>query len=243
MIKIIPSISVMNGKCVRILDRDFSKATVYDESPLDVAKRFEDHGIEELHLIDLEGSKKGEVVNYDTLSLLTGHTDLKINFGGGINTDGDMNKAFEFGAEKVTIGSLALTNKELFASWLISYGRNKLCLSADSYKGNVVHNGWQKVENVKLLDHIDYHYQRSVQFVKCADTDKDGKLEGPAIDLYEDILTNYPKIKLMASGGVGSVDDIKKLADIGVYGVIFGKAYYEGKISLKELDTFIAKKV
>lgn len=240
MIQIIPSISVIKGKCVRLKDGSFEHVTEYADNVLDVARQFEDHGIGQVHLIDLEGSLKGEVINYPSLELITGYTKLKVDFGGGINTDGDLGKVFESGADKATIGSLSVLNRSLLSSWVISYGWNKLTLSADTLNGKVQVRGWQKATETDLTEHIHYYHQRSVMYVKCADIQKDGKLAGPNISLYQEILRQFPDIRLIASGGVGSVDHLKQLQDIGVWGACFGKAFYEKKISLKELEQFIA---
>ncbi len=239
MIETIPSISVMSGKVARTVQGDYSALTTYKESPLVFAQQFQDHGITKIHLIDLDGSKRGNVDNFDVLSLITGHTDLDVDFGGGISTDGDLQKAFEFGAKRVTVGSLAIYNQDLFSSWLISYGRNKLTLSADFQGDSILVKGMQKTSETKLLDLLDYYYLRSVQYVKCADVSRDGTMEGPDLQMYKKIIDRYPQIKVLASGGLRNIDDFKRLEDIGVYGVIFGKAFYEGRITLQDLDSYI----
>ncbi|MEN7550246.1 1-(5-phosphoribosyl)-5-[(5-phosphoribosylamino)methylideneamino] imidazole-4-carboxamide isomerase [Rapidithrix thailandica] len=236
MIEIIPSISVIEGKCVKLQQGDYNKKVVYDQSPIDIAKKFEDHGIKKLHLIDLDGALEGRVINYDILELITGHTDLEVNFGGGINTDGDINKVYEYGAKSVTVGSLAIYNKHLFASWLISFGRNKICLSADAMDGKIRVRGWQNATDLDLMDFVDYYYQRSVLYVKCSDVSRDGLLQGPAFGMYQSLIQRFPKLRIIASGGISSVADIHKLEELGVHGVIIGKAYYEGKVSLKEIE-------
>lgn len=238
--KIVPSITVIKGKTIRLTKGDFNSEKVYDVSPLEVAKKFEDAGIERIHLIDLEGAKKGSPVNYPTLETISGYTDMKINFAGGIHTDGDISKSFEFGATSITSATIAVYNKELFTSWLMSYGRSKIALGADSLNGLIRIGGWQKETKIDLFDHIGYFYDRGLQYLKTTDISKDGALEGPSFDLYQKIMEKFPDIKVFASGGIRNIDDIKKLKDLGIYGVIFGKAFYEGKITLKELESLIA---
>jgi len=242
MIKLIPSLSIMDGKCVRLSKGDYSKPVIYPESPIEIAKAFEGHGIEQIHLIDLDGTRAGKVANFDTLDMVSSHTQIAIDFAGGINTDGDINKVFEYGASSVTIGSLTIKNRTLFGSWLISYGPKKLTMSADARNEEVLIRGWQKGTDVNLFDHIAYYYERGMKSVKCSDVDKDGTMQGPSFEMYKKILEKFPDIKLYASGGVGSMDDIKKLQDIGLYGVIFGKSFYEGKITLQSLADFVAGK-
>lgn len=240
MIKIIPSISIINGKCARIAQGDFSKEMLIDESPVDLARKFEDHGIKILHLVDLDGARRGSPVNYHVLEAIAGHTNLEIDFTGGIHTDGDISKAYEYGAKYITAASVAVLRRELFASWIVSYGREKIALGADSLNNKIAIKGWQKGTEVDLFEHIDYFYSRGLKYVKTTDIARDGILEGPAFDLYDNILKTFPNLSLLASGGVRSVDDIEKLNDMGVFGVIFGRAYYEGKIKLKELEKFVS---
>ncbi|MGB0524224.1 MAG: HisA/HisF-related TIM barrel protein, partial [Flammeovirgaceae bacterium] len=185
-----------------------------------------------------DGKGKGE--NWDALQNITGHTKLRVNFGGGINTDGDVQKVLEYNASSFTVGSLAATNKRLFTSWIMSYGRDRVVLSADAFNGKIQVRGWQKSTDIDLMEHLDYYYQRSIQYVKCSDVSLDGMLDGPNFELYKEIGKRFPEIKLLASGGVSSIDDIKKLNDLGLYGVIFGRAYYENKISLTEIEKFIS---
>lgn len=240
MIEVIPSIAIYEGKVVRLKQGDFTSKITYSISPIDQAKQFEDHGVHQVHLIDLEGAKQGRAINVDMLQLVSGHTELKISYGGGINNDEDILKVFEFGAEMATIGSMAVRERELFSSWLISYGRKKLMLSADTFHGKIKTKGWQKETEEDLFDLLDHYYECSIEYVKCADIAKDGLMDGPNFKLYEDILKRYPDMKLIASGGLSCVDDFKRLEDIGVYAAIFGKAYYENKISLSDLDRYFA---
>lgn len=241
MIEIIPSISVMGGQLVRLEQGDYTRRKKYHEAPLEVAKRFEDHGIKKIHLIDLDGARKSQVMNYETLDLITSHTNLKVDFGGGVSNDGDLIQVFEAGADKVTIGSLAISNPTMVISWLISYGRNKLTISADFFNEKIKIKGWQDQSEIDLFDHIEYYYQRSVQYVKCSDISRDGLLQGPSINTYTRIIQRFADIKLVASGGVGSINDIKALEQLGADGVILGKAFYDEKIKLSEIEQFIAK--
>lgn len=241
MIQLIPSLSVLKGKCVRIPHGDETIMTIYDESPLDIAIRFEEHGINRLHLIDLDGARRSEVVNYHLIKQIAAHTQLAIDFGGGVSTDGDVIKVLESGAKMVNIGSLAAQNSNVVCSWIMSYGRNKIIVSADVLKGKLVTRGMQKQTDIDLMEFIEKFYDRSLLYLKCADVEKDGTMTGPAIDLYKEILTKFPDLRLLASGGIGSTDDIKRLEDIGVYGAIIGKAYYEDKITLKDMEKFVSQ--
>jgi phosphoribosylformimino-5-aminoimidazole carboxamide ribotide isomerase len=236
--QLIPSISIIDGQINRLTKGDYSNPTLYDENPIELCRRFEDHGIEVIHLIDLDGAREGWPINYEILETIIGHTNLKVDFSGGIQTDGAISKVFEYGASYLTIGSVAVEKKSLFASWIISYGREKITLSADSRKGKVAVKGWQQETNIDLFDHIEYFYDRGLKYVKTTDIDLDGMMQGPAFKLYEEIVKRFPDIKLLASGGVRDLDDIKKLSDIGVFATIFGKAYFEGKLKLEDLEIF-----
>jgi phosphoribosylformimino-5-aminoimidazole carboxamide ribotide isomerase len=239
MIQIIPSISIYNGKCVKVPPGDFEHAVVYGDSPLDVAQTFEDHGIRRIHLIDLDGAKKGRVVNYNILQMIAGYTNLDIDFSGGIHTDSDVRTAFECGAKYITAASVAATERGFFSSWLISYGRERIVMAADARAGKIITGGWRQKTDIDLMELVGYYYERGIKYVKCTDVGRDGQLQGPATDLYEQILAAYPDICLLASGGVRSVEDIRKLDEMGVYGVMFGKAYYEGQIDLDDLRPFL----
>lgn len=237
---LVPSISVMKGRTTRLAQGDYSKEKVYDVSPLDVAEKFADHGISRIHLIDLEGANKGHIVNYHTLELITGHTNLMVNYTGGIHTDGDILKAFEFRAESISAATIAVYNKELFVNWIMSYGRDKIALSADTLDGHIRVGGWQKDTKIPLDQHIEYYYDRGLKYLKTTDINRDGVLEGPSIELYKDLKKKFPELCIFACGGIRNMDDIKKLEDVGVYGVIFGRAYYEGNITLHEMETYIS---
>lgn len=235
---LVPSISVIEGRTIRLTQGDYSKEKVYDETPIDVAKRFEDHGISRIHLIDLDGARKGTSINYDILHMISAYTDLIINFTGGLHTDGDVLKAFEYGAESITAASVAISNKQLFSNWLMSYGREKVALAADSLNGVIRIRGWQKGTTTDLFEHIAYFYDRGLKYLKTTDISKDGLMDGPSFDLYKKLKVEFPDLCIFASGGVRNMDDIKKLNDLGLYGVIFGKAFYEGNITLKDIDSF-----
>lgn len=245
MIQVIPSIAIRKGNVVKMRKGDPTSEKAYDENPLDLAKRFEDHGIEVVHLVDLDGAERGGPVNWHVLEAMAGHTDLKIDFTGGISTDGDISKAFEFGADYITAASIAVTDPELFSSWIISYGREKMTLGADVTNMDtkeLLFRGWQRRSHVTLFDHLDYFYSRGLKYVKSTDVSRDGVLEGPAFTFYQEILDTFPDISILASGGVRGIDDIKRLNDMGIFAVIFGKAYYEGILKLKDLEQFLVKK-
>jgi phosphoribosylformimino-5-aminoimidazole carboxamide ribotide isomerase len=245
MIQVIPSIAIRKGKVVKMRKGDPTSEKAYNENPLDLAKRFADHGIEVVHLVDLDGAEKGSPVNWAVLETISGYTDLKIDFTGGISTDGDISKAYEFGADYITAASIAVTNPELFASWIISYGREKITLGADVVDRNskeLLFRGWQRKTQTKLFEQLEFFYSRGLKYVKSTDVSRDGVLEGPAFDYYQEIIDTFPEICVLASGGVRGVDDIKRLNDMGVFAVIFGKAYYEGILNLKDLEQFLVKK-
>ncbi len=244
MIQVIPSIAIRHGKVVKMRKGDLSSEKAYDENPLDLAKRFESHGIDVVHLVDLDGAEKGSPVNWHVLEAIAGHTNLKIDFTGGISTDGDIAKAYEYGAAYITAASVAVIDPELFASWIISYGREKMTLGADVVNREtkeLLFRGWQRKSAVKLFDHLEYFYSRGLKYVKSTDVSRDGVLEGPAFEFYQEIREKFPEMCVLASGGVRHVDDIKRLNDMGIFAVIFGKAFYEGIIKLKDLEQFVAK--
>jgi phosphoribosylformimino-5-aminoimidazole carboxamide ribotide isomerase len=245
MIQVIPSIAIRKGNVVKMRKGDPTSEKAYDENPLDLAKRFEDHGIEVVHLVDLDGAEKGGPVNWHVLEAIRGYTSLKIDFTGGISTDGDVAKAFEYGADYITAASIAVTDPELFASWIISYGREKMTLGADVTSREtkeLLFRGWQRKSELRLFEHLDYFYSRGLKYVKSTDVSRDGVLEGPAFDFYKDILSSFPDLCVLASGGVRGIDDIKRLNDMGIFAVIFGKAFYEGILKLKDLEQFLVKK-
>jgi phosphoribosylformimino-5-aminoimidazole carboxamide ribotide isomerase len=245
MIQIIPSIAIRKGNVVKMRKGDPSSEKAYDENPLDLARRFEDHGIEVVHLVDLDGAEKGRPVNWHVLEAIAGHTNLKIDFTGGISTDGDISKAYEYGAAYITAASIAVTDPELFASWIVSYGREKMTLGADVVDINtkeLLYRGWRQKTKLTLFEHLEYFYTRGLKYVKSTDVSRDGVLEGPAFNFYQEIREAFPEICILASGGVRGVDDIKRLNDMGIFAVIFGKAYYEGVLNLQDLEQFLIKK-
>lgn len=244
MIQVIPSIAIRKGKVVKMRKGDPSSEKAYDENPLDLAKRFFDHGIEVVHLVDLDGAEKGSPKNFHVIEAIAGHTDLKIDFTGGICTDGDIAKAYEAGASYITASSIAITAPELFSSWIVSYGREKITLGADVTdikSKRVAFRGWQKISELTLFDHVNHFYERGLKYVKTTDISRDGVLEGPAFSFYQEMLDQFPDLQILASGGVRGVDDIKRLNDMGIFAVIFGKAYYEGILQLKDLEQFLVK--
>ena len=245
MIQVIPSIAIRKGKVIKMRKGDPTSEKAYEENPLDLAMRFENHGIEVIHLVDLDGAEKGSPVNYHVLEAIAGHTKLKVDFTGGISTDGDISKAYEYGAAYITAASIAVTNPELFASWIISYGREKMTLGADIIDlktKELLFRGWQKKAQLTFFDHVDYFYSRGLKYVKATDVSLDGTMEGPAFDFYKEIIDRFPDLCVLASGGVRGVDDIQRLNEMGVFAVIFGKAFYEGIINLKDLEKFLVKR-
>lgn len=233
--RIIPAIDLIGGKCVRLTKGDYKTQKIYNENPLEVAKQFEDHGIKYLHLVDLDGAKSNHIVNYKTLEAIANQTSLKIDFGGGIKSDEDLKIAFSSGADQITGGSIAVKNETLFSNWLASYGSKKIILGADAINRKIATNGWQNTSELDVVDFISHYNTKGIEYVICTDIDKDGMLQGASIELYKDILS-VNKIKLIASGGVSSIDDLYKLKATGCEGTIIGKAIYEGYISLKDLE-------
>lgn len=237
--EIIPAIDVIDGKCVRLSQGDYSKKTIYNEDPLEVAKQFEDLGISRLHLVDLDGAKKGEVVNFKILDKIANNTDLKIDFGGGIKTNNSIQSVFDAGADMATIGSVAVKDPELFLSWIKNYGSRKILLGADVKGENIAISGWIEETTLNVIDFLDQNITYGLTQAFCTDVSKDGMMEGPSIDLYKKIIEKFPKLVFIASGGVSSIKDVEALEKIGCHGVIIGKALYEGKIGTNELKQFV----
>lgn len=233
--RIIPAIDLIDGKCVRLTQGDYDQKTIYNEDPLEVAKEFQDHGIRNLHLVDLDGARSKQIVNHKVLERLATKTDLKIDFGGGIKSDEDIHIAFESGANQVTGGSIAATSPDIFKSWLGSYGTEKLILGADCKNRKIATHGWQQESELDVADFISGYLNEGVKYVICTDIAKDGMLQGPSLELYEELL-KLEGLDLIASGGVTTMEDLYKLKDLGCAGAIIGKAIYEGTISLKELE-------
>ena len=243
--RIIPAIDIINGKCVRLTKGDYNTQKVYNENPLEVAKQFEDSGIEYLHLVDLDGAKAEHIVNYKILEILSSKTNLKIDFGGGLKSNEDLLIAFNSGARQITGGSIAVKDPNTFGKWISKYGRAKIILGADCNNEKIAINGWQKESDKSVIPFIKEYQRKNIQYVICTDISKDGMLDGPSDKLYEKVInecSNSSKsqsIKLIASGGISSLKDLSLLKDIGCEGAIIGKAIYENKITLKELETYI----
>ena len=234
MIELIPAIDIIDGKCVRLTKGDYDQKTVYG-NPIDMAKEFERIGYNRLHVVDLDGAKSKHIVNDAVLSAITSETNLTVDFGGGIKTDEDLEKAFAAGASMVTVGSIAVTNPDLFMGWLEKYGAEKMILGADVRHGKISINGWKEDSDEDLLSFLEKYVNAGVKNVLCTEISKDGTLSGPDIDLYRQVMDAYPALHLIASGGVSSKEDIIALDAAGIPAVVFGKAIYEGKINLKEL--------
>ncbi len=239
MIELIPAIDIIDGKCVRLSQGDYNTQKVYNENPVEVAKEFEAHGIRRLHVVDLDGAASHHVVNYRVLDQIASRTSLVIDFGGGIKTDEDLIIAFDNGAQMVTLGSVAVKKPELFKKWLIQYGNEKIILGADVKDNKISINGWKEESRQELMPFLKDYTKEGVFKVLCTDISRDGMLEGPAIELYKQILTEFPDMHLIASGGVSCIEDIIQLEIAKVPAVVFGKALYEGKITLKELNPFM----
>ncbi|WP_296704126.1 1-(5-phosphoribosyl)-5-[(5-phosphoribosylamino)methylideneamino]imidazole-4-carboxamide isomerase [Algoriphagus sp.] len=237
--QIIPAIDLIGGKCVRLSQGDYSSKKEYHDDPLEMAKRFEGVGIQRLHLVDLDGAKAKKIVNADVLQRICAGTNLKVDFGGGIQSDEEIEKAFNLGANQVTGGSIAVKNANLFRAWIANFGSEKIILGADAKNKKIAVGGWEETTSVDLIPFIKDYVAKGISYVICTDVAKDGLLQGPSTDLYKEILQEIPEIKLIASGGVSSVKDLEELEKIGVYGTIVGKAYYEGKVSLEELAAFV----
>lgn len=236
--RIIPAIDIIEGKCVRLSKGDYDTKKIYNESPLEVAKAFEAHGIAYLHLVDLDGAKSKHIVNYKVLERLANKTSLKIDFGGGLKSDTDINIAFESGASQITGGSIAVKSPETFMRWLDQYGSEKIILGADVKGTHIAIEGWLKTSEQTLFDFVHDYKKKGVEYVICTDISKDGMLEGPAFDLYKRLLAKE-EIKLIASGGISKFEELPQLQDLGCEGVIIGKAIYENRISLKQLENYV----
>jgi phosphoribosylformimino-5-aminoimidazole carboxamide ribotide isomerase len=235
MIELIPAIDIINGQCVRLTKGDYDQKTVYSDSPATMAKEFETFGFQRLHVVDLDGAKSKHIVNESVLKAITSETSLRVDFGGGIKTDEDIEKAFAAGAAMVTVGSVAVTNPDLFMGWLDKYGAERMILGADVRHGKISINGWKEDSTEDLLPFLKKYVDAGVRNVLCTEISKDGTLAGPAIDLYKRVMEAYPDMHLIASGGVSSKEDIVALDAAGIPAVVFGKAIYEGRIDLKEL--------
>ena len=241
--RIIPAIDIIDGKCVRLTKGDYNTKKIYNENPLEVAKEFEAAGIEFLHVVDLDGAKASQIINYKVLEQIASKTSLKIDFGGGLKSNKDLEIAFNSGANQITGGSIAVKNSDIFESWIEKYGAQKIILGADFYPdnagGKIATNGWQEESTLELIPFIKRYQDKGIQYVICTDISKDGMLQGPSFDVYKEILTEVKNVKLIASGGISTFDELPRLAENGCEGVIIGKAIYEKKISLKQLEQYI----
>ena len=236
--RIIPAIDIIDGKCVRLSKGDYSAQKTYNENPLEVAKAYEDHGIEYLHLVDLDGAKSKHIVNDKVLETIATKTNLKIDFGGGLKTDEDLRIAFESGAKQITGGSIAVKDPDTFTAWIDHYGAEKIILGADVKGEYIATDGWLETSDQSLFDFLAHYQTKGIQHTICTDISKDGMLQGPSFDLYQKILSET-EVKLIASGGISQFDELPRLADMGCEGTIIGKAIYENRISLKQLEQFI----
>ncbi|WP_160127825.1 1-(5-phosphoribosyl)-5-[(5-phosphoribosylamino)methylideneamino]imidazole-4-carboxamide isomerase [Kordia antarctica] len=238
--RIIPAIDIIDGKCVRLSKGDYSTKKIYNENPLEVAKQFEDAGIQYLHMVDLDGAKAKHIVNYKVLEQVASKTNLKIDFGGGLKSNSDLHVAFESGAKQITGGSIAVKDSELFTQWIQKYGRERIILGADAMNEKVAISGWQEESNEELIPFIQEYLKKNIQYVICTDIAKDGMLEGPSFELYKRIIEESDsRLKLIASGGISTFDELPKLKELGCEGVIIGKAIYENRISLKQLEKLL----
>ena len=240
MIEIIPAIDIIEGKCVRLSQGDYAQKKVYNENPLEVAKEFESAGIRRLHLVDLDGAKAKHIVNYKVLESIATHTDLTIDFGGGLKSDEDLRIAFESGAKMVTGGSIAVKEPDTFLSWLDKFGAERIILGADVKEEKIAVGGWIESTTLDLLPFVKDFVERGIDKVICTDISKDGMLKGPSIDLYKRMLAEIPSLYLIASGGVSSMRDIEELNEANVPAVITGKAIYEGRIKMEEIASFLS---
>ena len=239
--RIIPAIDIIEGKCVRLSKGDYSTSKIYNEHPLEVARQFEDHGIENLHLVDLDGAKAGQIVNHRVLEEIAGKTSLQIDFGGGLRSDADLKIAFESGAFQVTGGSIAVKDPEIFESWIARYGGQKIILGADVHGRKLAVSGWTEESEKELFPFVEEYLKKGITTVICTDISKDGMLEGPSLELYKELLEQLPGLQLIASGGITGMDDLYRLSELGCEGAIIGKAIYEGRIPLKQLEQFITE--
>lgn len=237
--RIIPAIDIIEGACVRLSKGDYATKKVYNENPLEVAKQFEAHGIKHLHLVDLDGAKSKHIVNHKILEAIATETSLRVDFGGGLKTYDDLRVAFESGATQITGGSIAVKDPHTFESWLSTYGSDKIILGADAHHRKIAISGWLEESDDDVVEFISAYQKKGAKYVICTDISKDGMLEGPSFDLYKEILDETSGLSLIASGGISTFDELPRLAALGCEGTIIGKAIYENRISLKQLETFI----
>ena len=234
--EIVPAIDIIDGKCVRLTKGDYNICKTYSDNPLDMALRFQDAGIKRLHLVDLDGARSKHIVNHPTLESIATHTNLTIDFGGGIKARADLETALGCGAQMVTVGSTAVEHPELMEEWIAEFGQEHIILGADARNGKISVNGWKEDSALELDDFINDYMKKGISKVLCTDINKDGMLQGPSVELYRQLLTKFPDIYLIASGGVSSVDDLMRLKEAGLPAAIVGKAYYEGRITIEQLS-------
>ena len=239
MIEIIPAIDIIDGKCVRLTQGDYAQKTLYSDSPLKVAKDFEAHGIKRLHLVDLDGAKSSHVVNLNILEQIANQTSLIIDFGGGVKSYEDLRLSFDAGAQMITIGSLAVKEPETVREWIATFGVDRFIIGADVKNGKISINGWKEDGEQELFDFVNQYRLYGVHNILCTDISRDGMLKGPAIELYVSILNHFPDLNLIASGGISSADDIRSLNESGISSVVFGKAFYEGRVRIEDLSEFL----
>lgn len=241
MIELIPAIDLIDGRCVRLTQGDYSQQTCYSDSPLEIARSFESAGVRRLHLVDLDGARSSHIVNLKVLEDLSEHTNLEIDFGGGIKSVEDLRLAFSAGASMVTIGSLAVKSPDTLHEWISDYGSDRFIIGTDVRDGHISINGWKEDVSIDLMEFINDYKSHGIRHFLCTDISCDGMLQGPSIELYREIMRFHPDIDLTASGGVSSMSDILSLAASGIPSVVFGKAFYEGKISLSDISSYISK--
>ena len=239
MIRIIPAIDIIEGKCVRLSEGDFDRKKVYDQDPVNVAQRFEEAGVSHLHLVDLDGARQKKIVNWTVLEKIASKTDLQIDFGGGVQSDQDLRTAFDCGAQQITAGSIAVKEESVVLQWLEEYGSEKIILGADSKEGKIAVSGWTEVTVLNLHRFLSKYVDRGIRYAICTDVTKDGLLQGTNLNMYRAIKQKLPHLFLIASGGVTQIDEIESLDRIGVNGVIIGKALYEGQIELNQLRDYL----
>ncbi len=232
---VIPAIDIIEGKCVRLTQGDYSQKKIYNENPLEVAKEFESLGFEKLHLVDLDGAKAKRIINHKVLEKIATNTALHIDFGGGLKSDEDVKIAFDCGARQITGGTIAVKNPEIFLKWVNNYGSEKIILGADVKNRSIAYNGWQQASDQNIFDFLEKYEKQGIQYVICTDIAKDGMLSGTSVELYKQIRKRFPDLHLIASGGVSSIEDLESAKSIGCYGAIVGKAFYEGKIHAEEV--------
>jgi phosphoribosylformimino-5-aminoimidazole carboxamide ribotide isomerase len=239
MMYIIPAIDIIEGKCVRLTQGDYAQKKIYNENPVEVAKMFENAGIKRLHLVDLDGAKQKKIINAKVLENIASQTHLHIDFGGGVQSDEDIRLAFDYGAKQITGGSIAIKNAALFESWLKTYGNEKIILGADARNEKISVSGWEEETNIGIEDFLEKWILQGIKYTISTDVAKDGLLQGTSIDLYKKIKKRFDKLQIIASGGVSDMKDIENLVELNLYGVIVGKAIYEGRINLKEIEKFV----